>query len=214
VLGMGCLMHRAAIHHQAGLIQSSSRLMIELLQFTLLAGTTLVIVLTAGTISSERGIMADSVLSRGISRHQYFLGKWHGRLVSVLGSFFFVGVLVLAASCFLLERDLSIVGSLLALVLVAAVFAMVISTGVAISSMSQSTVLGIAVSWMVVYGVGVGLWLLGWTQLDPGRILRLIANLVQGEFSWAMQWRLIGWCALASVVVAVAGMFHFSRCDV
>ena len=39
--------------------------------------------------------MADSVVSRGISRYQYFLGKWHSRLVVVLGTFFVIAVLAL-----------------------------------------------------------------------------------------------------------------------
>ena len=40
-----------------------------------------IVVLTAGSISAERGTVADSVLSRGISRYQYFMGKWHARLL-------------------------------------------------------------------------------------------------------------------------------------
>ena len=53
-----------------------------------------------GSISSERGTLADSVLSRGISRYQYFLGKWHARLATVLGTFLVLGVVVLVGSFF------------------------------------------------------------------------------------------------------------------
>jgi hypothetical protein len=35
-----------------------------------LGSITLIVVLTAGAISADRGTMADSVLSRGISRYQ------------------------------------------------------------------------------------------------------------------------------------------------
>ena len=49
---------------------------------------TLMIALTAGAICAERGTIADSVLSRGISRYQYFLGKWHARLTLVLATYF------------------------------------------------------------------------------------------------------------------------------
>ena len=51
--------------------------------------------------------MADSVLSRGISRYQYFLGKWHARLVTMLGTFFVLGLLMLTSALFLLHEDLS-----------------------------------------------------------------------------------------------------------
>ena len=56
----------------------------DLLRWTLLGSVRFIVVLSAGSISSERGTLADSVLSRGISRHQYFLGKWHARLASVM----------------------------------------------------------------------------------------------------------------------------------
>src|SRR5437867_355164 len=95
VLSGGYLLHRASIHHQAGIKQDASSLLVEFLQFGLLIGTTLIIVLTAGTISSERGTMADSVLSRGISRYQYFMGKWHARLATILGSYLVVGGLII-----------------------------------------------------------------------------------------------------------------------
>lgn len=214
VLSVGYLMHRAAIHYQAGILQSASSFMAELLQFSLLVGTSLVILLTAGTISSERGIMADSVLSRGISRYQYFLGKWHSRLVTTLGSFLLVGLLILATSCFLLEFDLSILGTLLALAIVASILAIAVSCGVTMSSLCNSTPLGIAILWMGLYGIGVALALLGYGQLNPLRLLRLLPVLVQGQYDAQIQAELIGWCALASVIAALVGLVHFARRDV
>jgi hypothetical protein len=213
-LSFGYLLHRTAIHHQAGLIQSAAALMNEILQFTLLGGTTLVIVLTAGAISSERGIMADSVLSRGISRYQYFLGKWHARLVTILGSFLGVGLFTFAGSLFLLQADVSFLGSLLALGVVAAVLTIVVSCGVTISSLCHSTVLGIAILWMVLYGLGVGLYVLPVGQFDPHRLMRMFPALLHGQYDLEAQAMLIGWCLLLSLVAAFVGLVHFGRCDV
>src|SRR5947209_5123229 len=84
---VGYLLYRFGLAHEAGLVQPASRLIADLLRWTLLGSVTLIVVLCAGSISAERGTMADSVLSRGISRHQYFLGKWHSRLVTVLATF-------------------------------------------------------------------------------------------------------------------------------
>jgi hypothetical protein len=70
-LGVGQLLHRTVMHHKAGLLQYASVLMGELLQWGLLAGGTLVILLTAGSISAERETLADSVLCRGIGRCQF-----------------------------------------------------------------------------------------------------------------------------------------------
>src|SRR5438552_18816215 len=98
------------------MVQPSSELMSDLLRWTVLGSVTLIIVLTAGSISAERGTLADSVLCRGISRNQYFLGKWHARLAVVLGTFFIMAGLILAASyCLLPDEPLSFIGSVAAL---------------------------------------------------------------------------------------------------
>jgi hypothetical protein len=214
LVSVGYLLHRTAIHHQAGIIQSAASLMGEMLQAALLVGTTLVIVLTAGAISSERGIMADSVLSRGISRYQYFMGKWHARLVTILGSFLGVGLLTLAGSMFLLQSDVSVLGSLLALIVVAAVLAIVVSCGVTVSSLCHSTVLGIVILWMILYGVGVGLYVLQVGPFNPARLVRILPALLRGQYDLEAQAVLIGWCLLISTGAALVGLVHFSRCDV
>ncbi len=65
---LGYLLYRYGILHEAGIFQSASTFMSDLLRWTVLGSVTLIVVMTAGSISSERGTMADSVLSRGISR--------------------------------------------------------------------------------------------------------------------------------------------------
>src|SRR5438876_6023112 len=74
---VGYLLYRVGVYREAGIVQQASTLISDLLRWCIYGSLTLIIVLTAGSISAERGTMADSVLSRGISRYQYFLGKWH-----------------------------------------------------------------------------------------------------------------------------------------
>src|SRR5262249_12226119 len=82
---VGYLLYRVGVYREAGIIQPASVLVSDLLRWTVIGSVTLIIVLTVGSIASERGTLADSVLSRGISRYQYFMGKWHARLATVLG---------------------------------------------------------------------------------------------------------------------------------
>src|SRR5262249_20942462 len=105
---VGYLLYRAGVYRESKIIQPASTLVSDLLRWTLLGSVTLIVMLTAGSISSERGTLADSVLSRGISRYQYFCGKWHARLVAVLGTFLVMGLLALLGSFFLLHEDLSL----------------------------------------------------------------------------------------------------------
>ena len=214
LLGSGYLLHRWAIHEQAGITQSAATLMTQVVQLGVLAGTALVIVLTAGAISSERGVLADSVLSRGISRYQYFLGKLHARLTLILGSFVFIGVGLLVASSLLLTRDLSILGSLLALVVAAAILGIIVACGVTISSFCNSSLLATALLLIGAYGVGVVLWFLEYGQFNPQRLNRMLPNVLAGQFDFGVQLKLVGWCALFGFAASIVGLVHFARRDV
>src|SRR5579885_2823831 len=99
----GYLLYRLGSYREAGIVQLASDYVSVLLRWSAAVSVTLIVVLTAGSISSERGTMADSVLSRGISRHQYFLGKWHARLTTVLCTYFVLSGAALLCSHFLLH---------------------------------------------------------------------------------------------------------------
>jgi ABC-2 type transport system permease protein len=212
---VGCLLYRFGAYRVAGMVQPATDLMSNLLEWTVLGSITLIIILTAGSISSERGTMADSVLSRGISRYQYFLGKWHARLLLVVGTFFVLGLLLVGSSALLLrDEQLSLTGSLVALVTVAALLMTVISCGVSISAMCNSTILGISFLWLLLYGAGFMLSLLPIDYPSPDRVLKHLPNILRGYYDLATLGRLVLWSTATSVVVALFGMLHFARRDV
>jgi ABC-type transport system involved in multi-copper enzyme maturation permease subunit len=214
LVSVGYLLYRRGVAHEAGIIQPASLLVSDLLRWTVLGSVTLIIVLTAGSISSERGTLADSVLSRGISRYQYFLGKWHARLAAVLGTFLVMGAAALAGSYFLLHEDLSPDGSAVALLTVAALLAAVISCGVTVSAVTSSTVLGIAVLWVGLYGAGFVLTFLPEGYPAPDRLLSRLPYVLRGHYDLHAAGRLVGWSALASCLAALVGMGYFARRDV
>jgi len=211
---VGFLLYRCGVAHEAGIVQPASAIMSQLLRWTVLGSVTLIVALTAGCISSERGALADSVLSRGISRHQYFLGKWHSRLTSVLVTFFVLSSGALLASTFVLHEDLSLLGCVMALLTVAALLVAVVTCGVTISAICNSTALGVAVLWVLLYGGGFALSLLPSRMTSPDRALAQLPHILQGHYDAPLLGNLIG-CALGfSVVVAIAGLAYFARRDV
>jgi ABC-type transport system involved in multi-copper enzyme maturation permease subunit len=210
----GYLLYRFGVEREAGMVQYASLLISDLLRWTLLASATPVIVLTAGSISSERGTMADSVLSRGISRYQYFLGKWHARLVAVIATFFLLGLATLASSIVLLHEDLSLLGSLVALAAVGSLLVTVVSCGVTISAVTNSTLLGIAVLWTVVYGTGYLLSLLPGSFPSPEWALSRLPLILRGHYDLDAIGQLLGWSLGCAVLAGIIGMLHFARRDV
>src|SRR5215475_9451171 len=68
---VGSLLYRFGAKEVSGMIQQAPETIGSLLHWVVYGGVTLIIALTAGAICSERGSVADSILSRGISRRQY-----------------------------------------------------------------------------------------------------------------------------------------------
>jgi hypothetical protein len=214
VSAVGYVLYRIGVYHEAGIVQHASTLVSDLLRWSVLGSVTLIIVLTAGSISSERGTMADSVLSRGISRYQYFLGKWHARLVAVMGTFLTLGVLLLVASMLLLHEDLSWIGSLLALITICAALGAVVSCGVTMSAIFTSPLVSIAVLWITLYGLGFALSLLPAHYPSPYRALNNLPAILRGEYSVHALGRFIGWSGIVAGTSALVGLSWFSRRDV
>jgi ABC-2 type transport system permease protein len=211
---VGYLLYRVGVYREAGIVQQASNLISDLLRWTVLASPTLIVVLTAGCISGERGTLADSILSRGISRYQYYLAKWHARLATVLGTFLFMGLVALGSGHFLLHEDLSLAGSMVALLKVAALLTAVITCGVTVSALSSSTILGITVLWMVLYGTGFALSLLPASYPSPDRALQSLLYTLRGYYDWDEVTRLVTWSSVVSLGVAAVGLAYFSRRDV
>src|SRR6516162_5919908 len=214
IAAFGFLLFRMGIHKVAGMVQYASVAMSDMLHWIVLGSLALIAVQTVGAISSERGTLADSVLSRGISRYQYFLAKWHARLAAVLGTFGFLASLMLIASYFLLHENLSLAGGIAALLLIAAFFMVVVSFGVALSSLCNSTLLGMSVLWMLLYGGGILLELLPKSLPTPDRVLQQMPEILQGRYDSNAVLNLLAVSAGASCLAAFAGLISFSRRDV
>ncbi|GIW79588.1 MAG: hypothetical protein KatS3mg105_1395 [Gemmatales bacterium] len=135
---IGYLLYRFGVYHEAGIVQPASLLISDLLRWSVLGSIALIAVLAGSAISSERGTMADSVLSRGISRYQYFFGKLHARLVVVVGTFACMSLITLAGGYFLLHEDLSFGGSAIALLTILSLLAAVAICGVSFSAIFNS----------------------------------------------------------------------------
>src|SRR6476619_8349854 len=59
---VGYLLYRLGVYREAGIVQRASLLVGDLVRWTLFGSGLLVVVLTVGGVSAERGTLADSVL--------------------------------------------------------------------------------------------------------------------------------------------------------
>lgn len=214
----GFLLYRVGVYKEAGIFQSAAAQCGELFRMMVVGSLALVVVLAVSAISSEKGTVADSILSRGISRHQYFLAKWHARLVVVTATFALLGVGVLLGGYFLFrsdaESDLTLIGGLAAIVAVVAVLAVIVSWGVVIGALTNGTVLGITIFWLVLYGSGFLMTLLPEPWPSPDRELGRLKFVLQGQFNEKLLSDLLVGSVISCVVAAAVGLIGFSKRDV
>ncbi len=214
----GFLLYRAGVHKEAGIIQSAADQSGDLFRLLVVGSMALIVVLAVSAVGSERGSVADSVLSRGISRRQYYLAKWHARTAVVVATFAVASAGVLVASYFLFRGDasgdLTLAGAAAGVAAVAAVLAVIVSWGVTIGSLTSGTVLGITVFWLVLYGAGFLLTLLPEPYPSPDRELARLKHVLRGEYSPSAIWELVGGAAVLSGLAAVVGLIGFGRRDV
>jgi uncharacterized membrane protein len=121
---------------------------------------------------------------------------------------------VLIASVFLLHEDLSLTGCLAALATVTSLLGAVVTCGVTVSAMCNSTVLGIALLWVTLYGGGFALSMLPVRYLSPDRALALLPHILRGHYDIQALGQLMLWCLLLSLGVAIVGLAHFARRDI
>lgn len=209
----GFLLYRVGVYKVTGVVQHASHFLADLTQWTVLVSVALVAVLSASSISGERGSLADSVLSRGISRFQYYMGKWHGRLLAILGTHFMLGLVGLAAAKMFLHEDLHISGGLAALGISGAMLAVVVSIGVMVSALVPNSFVSIAVLWVILYGGGMLLSSLPDGAHSPEWTLEQLPFVLRGQFHMEILKKVVGWALGASLVSAIIGVTQFSRRD-
>lgn len=214
----GFLLYRVGLHREAGIIQSAATQCGDLFRMMVVGSLALVVVLAVSAIGAEKGTVADSVLSRGISRYQYFLAKWHARLVVVTATFTLLAIGVLLSGYFLFkadaETDLSLAGGLAAVAAIAAVLAVIVTGGVVIGAMTNGTVLGITVFWLVMYGAGFLMSLLPEPWPSPDRELARLKFVLRGQFNEGMLGNILLCSLVMCLLASLVGLIGFNRRDV
>jgi hypothetical protein len=220
IVSLGVLLNRAAIHREAGVPQYASLHVGDFLQYTVIFGAALAVVLSAGAIAGERGSMADSVLCRGVGRWHYFLGKWSARLIAILGGYLAVGLLFMVACVFILKSDLDFYGCVTGLVLVGAVLTLIVSASIALSAIMNNTMLCLAVVLLLLYGFMALVWLVPMGTFTLNKFLSTLPVIIRSPAPGGFELPMMPYVKFAAYVVlsgcgiATIGLLFFMRKDV
>lgn len=172
-----------------------------------------IIVNTSGAVSSESGVVADSILSKAVTRYDYILAKMASRLVLVIGAY----LLITLPSAYLIYRygigDLSPRGVMWAVLVVGMMLVLLTSLSIALSTLFNRTMVAMVGAWGVWYSAGGITALFKVEFLSPLDIVDTLPATLTGDFVAQDQWRiLIGFTIVSAAVMGIA-VLHFSRKD-
>lgn len=214
VAAAGYGLYKVGIHREAGIVQSASVQTGDLMRGVAAASLALIALLAVSAVSMERSTVADAVLSRGISRHQYFLAKWHARSFVVVVTLALMAIAVLTAYHYLLDPDVTLRGGIAATVLAAALLAAVVAWGVTVGALASGTVIGITLFWLVLYGLIVLCSFLPDPFPSPTFVIAKMRAVLRGNFEDAEVLKVAGGFLALGLVGALVGLVGFARKDV
>lgn len=191
----------------------ASTLAAKVLRLHLVVWMTLMIIFAGSTMASEAESVASSVLCRGVSRWQYYLGKVIGRVGLTVAAYLVLTVPVFLVALVKCHNDLSFEGTTQALWRSSLLVAGVAALSVAGSSWFRHPLLSVAVAWMVVYGAAIVVSLLRIEPLSPIRFIESVLTLPRHPETALSAAKLLSTLGLTALVVNVVSLIGFSRRD-
>jgi hypothetical protein len=175
--------------------------------------STFAIVLSAGAVSSEAGVVADSILSKAVTRYEYILAKLFSRILVVLG----VYLLVALPSAYLTNRfgggSLTTGGIGWGIVLIGVTMILITSVAVSFSTLFSWTLVAVMGAWFLWYVTGGIFALLEIEQLSPLHIVESLPDVLQGDYADVNRWRILLMFGAASALISGLSILHFARKD-
>ena len=158
-----------------------------------------IIGLSASSVSSEGGELADSVMSKSVTRMDYVFAKFASRISYTLVTFSLVTALLVGLGLRLEVGDYDTLGLAAAVLLVALALVTLTALGVGLSVTMPNSVMAIVALLVLWYAMTALFPTVGLGFLSPGSLLGMLPDLVKGAWSWGE-----GETALAFAAVSVA----------
>lgn len=175
--------------------------------------STFVILISAGAVASESGVVADSILSKSVTRYDYIFAKLGGRLLTVLGVYLAVAL----PTAYLIGRseasDITGAGAAWGLLLTGMILVLITSVSVALSTLFNRTMVALVVAWILWYAVGGIFGVLEIAHLSPLLVVDSLPLILQDNYDTGDQWRTLGLFGAAALAVITFAAAYFARKD-
>ncbi len=173
-----------------------------------------VAIVSAGAISAESSVAADSILSRSVTRSEYIAAKVTSRLAMTLLVFTAVAVpfayLILRYSA---DVDTSIGGVIAGLTMVAAALVSLAALGIALSTLLRNSLLSALIALVVIIASGAALQFLGLSSMSSTALLDDLPATFRGETALWHEIRVVLVFGVLAALGVTASIFVFRRRD-
>ena len=167
--------------------------------------------LAASSVSSEAGELADSILSKSVTRLDYVLAKFASRITYTLVCFSVVSAVLLGLSLRLDVGDYSALGLASAVLLVALAMVTLTALGVALSIALPSTVVAIVALLVLWYSMTILFPVVGLGLASPGSMLGELPGVIKGAWGWD-EWETAGaFLAISVASLALSSAYFHSK---
>lgn len=175
--------------------------------------STVAILISAGAVSSEAGVVADSILSKAVTRYEYILAKMVARLLTVVGLFVSVAIPAAVLIGRVEGSDLARTGVVWSIVLIAAILALITSLAVTFSTLFNRTLVAVVVTWFLWYISNFIFAVLEIEEFSPVHVVEQLPLMLQGDYHAPDLWRTLAlFSGTAGAVISLA-VQHFARKD-
>ena len=170
-------------------------------------------IFAASAVAGEAAVIADSILSKSVTRTEYLSAK----IVARVGTTVVVSLAILAPFAFLLSRyavsDVSVTGVTLGLLMVAALLAFLASLGIALSTVFKNVQLDVLCVLVAVLLSGLAFQFLGVTWMSTTAVLEQLPETFRGQTAFWLAFRVLGVFVALSAAAVVASLMIFRRKD-
>ncbi len=175
--------------------------------------STFIIIVCSGAVSAEAGVVADSILSKAVTRYHYILAKFGARLAAMLGIYGFVALITTILISQNAENDLTRSGIAWGVVDVGILIVLLTSLSIGFSTIFNRTLVALVVVWVVWY-VSSGLLAIFQLEfLSPIDIIDNLAATLRGEYETSNQLKIMAVFGGLSFVTISSAVAYFARKD-
>jgi hypothetical protein len=170
-----------------------------------------IIGLAASSVSSEAGELADSIMSKSVTRLDYVFAKFASRIAYTLIGFSLVTAVLVGLALRLEVGEYEAQGLASAILLVALTLVMLTALGVGLSIALPNTVMSIVGLLVLWYSMTFFFPIIGLDVISPGSLLGELPGIIRGTWSIGDWETVVAFVAISGASTALSSVYFYTK---